>query len=123
MCQSVVGDNVRLNDVPLFRDESLDWHKMFGSLTVSIYHRFGSIYEVSVIGTVSGGSHYNYTTITDQLSYKFESQSAPGFMHSSYDSVGVVFEVIDGRVLQLLGKSVSQDMSYDVRGMFVRVYA
>lgn len=93
MCQSVVGDNVRLNDVPLFRDESLDWHKMFGSLTVSIYHRFGSIYEVSVIGTVSGGSHYNYTTITDQLPYKFES------------------------------RSVSQDMSYDVRGMFVRVYA
>jgi hypothetical protein len=37
--------------------------------------------------------------------------------------VGVVFEVIDGRVLQLLGKSVSQDMSYDVCGMFVRVYA
>lgn len=64
----MVGDNVRLNDVPLSRDESLDWHKTF-------------------------------------------------------DSVGVVFEVIDGRVLQLLGKSVSQDMSYDVRGMFVRVYA
>lgn len=68
MCQSVVGDNVRLNDVPSSRDESLDWHKTFGS-------------------------------------------------------VGVVFEVIDGRVLQLLGKSVSQDMSYDVRGVFVRVYA
>lgn len=47
----------------------------------------------------------------------------PWDWHKTFDSVGVVFEVIDGRVLQLLGKSVSQDMSYDVRGMFVRVYA